>query len=318
MSGCVSNRQWPAGRRPGPAICRLDAPIWSERPRRPSTTIVNTARPNARMAAVAETTWRPGNERRLRATSTTAWPTCPGSAVAAWTAAPSVSCAAVDDVSRDARWHLRRQPGGGRSRPRCCRGRGEPERAAELRPRLTRSRTLRRPSRAAPSRRSARSSSRRPARARGRSRPKTPRSAASPSATADVGRAAAGRRRRVARPPAITYSGRTRRTIRGASCEPTMNPAAEGSDHRPASSGRQPEDELQVLRHEQEVADGHEDASGSSSASEALKAGIRNSREVDHRVREAALAAHPQRPDDEPDGDRRRPAPDRRHPARLP
>ena len=38
-----------------------------------------------------------------------------------------------------------------------------------------------------------------------------------------------------------------------------MNPIADGSDHRPASSGDRPSDELQVLGDEQEVADGHED-----------------------------------------------------------
>ena len=43
-----------------------------------------------------------------------------------------------------------------------------------------------------------------------------------------------------ARPPLIRYAGLTRWTIRGAACEPTMNPIAEGSDSRPAWNGVRP------------------------------------------------------------------------------
>ena len=41
-------------------------------------------------------------------------------------------------------------------------------------------------------------------------------------------------------PPAITYAGRTRRTIRAVRFELMMNPTASGSDHRPAASGDSP------------------------------------------------------------------------------
>ena len=42
------------------------------------------------------------------------------------------------------------------------------------------------------------------------------------------------------RPAPITKAGRTRRRIRGARLDPTMNPTADGSDHSPASSGDSP------------------------------------------------------------------------------
>ena len=44
----------------------------------------------------------------------------------------------------------------------------------------------------------------------------------------------------IARPAPITYAGRTRRRIQGATWDPTMKPTADGNDHRPASSGDSP------------------------------------------------------------------------------
>jgi hypothetical protein len=44
----------------------------------------------------------------------------------------------------------------------------------------------------------------------------------------------------MASPAPTTYAGRNRARIRGATCDPTMNPAADGSDHSPASRGDRP------------------------------------------------------------------------------
>src|ERR671915_846174 len=63
----------------------------------------------------------------------------------------------------------------------------------------------------------------------------------------------------MASPPAINGAGRIRRTMIGVTFEPTTNASAQGSVHRPASSG-EIQHQLQVLREEQEAAEHQQDA----------------------------------------------------------
>ena len=78
-------------------------------------------------------------------------------------------------------------------------------------------------------------------------------------------------------PPAITKAGRTRRTITGVSIEPTMNPAAEGTVHSPASNGDSPSTSCRYWAMKTQAPNATKKASVYA-ASAALKAGTRKSR----------------------------------------
>ena len=107
----------------------------------------------------------------------------------------------------------------------------------------------------------------------------------------------------IARPVAMIRDGRTTRTSRGAICEPTMNPIADGSDHRPGLERRQAEDELEVLGDEEEVADGDEDAH-EVDRERAAEGRDAEQAEVDHRVGERQLAPDPDAAEGHADADR--------------
>ena len=89
--------------------------------------------------------------------------------------------------------------------------------------------------------------------------------------------------------------------IRGAIVEPTMKPTADGRDQRRVER-RQAEDQLQVLRDEEEVADDDEDAQEVRAQRCAERADSEEAH-VDDRRLEAKLAADEQEAEHEPGDD---------------
>ena len=83
-----------------------------------------------------------------------------------------------------------------------------------------------------------------------------------------------------------------------------MNPIADGTRPQAGLERRQAEDQLQVLRDEQEVADGHEDRQ-EVDGERRVEGRDPEQAQVDHRVRQRQLAADEQDADDEPDDDGR-------------
>ena len=113
----------------------------------------------------------------------------------------------------------------------------------------------------------------------------------------------------------MTLAGRKRRTSGGARFDPTMNPMAEGTEHRPATQRGQADDQLEVLRDEQEIADGHEDRQEVHDQ-RGVEGRDPEQAQVDHRVVGVQLPADPEDTDDDADRDRGDGQGARRRPAR--
>jgi hypothetical protein len=99
-------------------------------------------------------------------------------------------------------------------------------------------------------------------------------------------------------PPAIKVAGGILRTSRGVSWDPTTKPTAHGSVHNPASRGREPEHQLQVLREEEEAAEHDHDAQPVR-CERRTETRLPEQPEVDERIVEVPLPSHERDPEQE-------------------